>query len=230
MASIASPRASRLSRGWKKQGWSRRSSRIRIAVPHGDRSNVVIEPFLTDQWYVNAQELAKPAIAAVREGKTKFIPQNWENTYFNWMENIQPWCISRQLWWGHQIPAWYGPKWNTTGDKARLSLRISEDCVQDSELRVAEEEAITASEGILWRTAEDCGRSKSSDQIRTGSSNENSRHSSARRRRPRHLVLLGAVAVLDAGLAGRDAKSSSATIRPRRWSPASTSSSSGSRA
>ncbi|HVV63786.1 MAG TPA: valine--tRNA ligase, partial [Pseudolabrys sp.] len=78
-------------------------------VPHGDRSNVVIEPYLTDQWYVNAKELAKPAIAAVRGGKTKFIPQNWENTYFNWMENIQPWCISRQLWWGHQIPAWYGP-------------------------------------------------------------------------------------------------------------------------
>jgi len=78
-------------------------------VPHGDRSNVVIEPFLTDQWYVNAKELAKPAIAAVREGKTTFIPKNWEKTYFEWMENIQPWCISRQLWWGHQIPAWYGP-------------------------------------------------------------------------------------------------------------------------
>ena len=78
-------------------------------VPHGDRSNVVIEPFLTDQWYVNAKELAKPAIAAVREGKTSFVPKNWESTYFNWMENIQPWCISRQLWWGHQIPAWYGP-------------------------------------------------------------------------------------------------------------------------
>ena len=80
-----------------------------LAVPHGDRSNVVIEPFLTDQWYVNAAELAKPAIAAVREGKTNFVPKNWETTYFNWMENIQPWCISRQLWWGHQIPAWYGP-------------------------------------------------------------------------------------------------------------------------
>ncbi|MGB8896727.1 MAG: valine--tRNA ligase [Pseudolabrys sp.] len=78
-------------------------------VPHGDRSNVVIEPFLTDQWYVNAKELAKPAIGAVREGKTKFVPKNWEKTYFDWMENIQPWCISRQLWWGHQIPAWYGP-------------------------------------------------------------------------------------------------------------------------
>jgi valyl-tRNA synthetase len=78
-------------------------------VPHGDRSNVVIEPYLTDQWYVNAKELAKPAIAAVRKGKTKFVPKNWEKTYFDWMENIQPWCISRQLWWGHQIPAWYGP-------------------------------------------------------------------------------------------------------------------------
>ena len=79
------------------------------AVPHGDRSNVVIEPFLTDQWYVNAKELAKPAIAAVRDGKTKFVPKVWEKTYFDWMENIQPWCISRQLWWGHQIPCWYGP-------------------------------------------------------------------------------------------------------------------------
>ncbi|MDP2411762.1 MAG: valine--tRNA ligase [Pseudolabrys sp.] len=77
------------------------------AVPHGDRSNVVIEPYLTEQWYVNAAELAKPAIAAVRDGSTKFVPKNWETTYFNWMENIQPWCISRQLWWGHQIPAWY---------------------------------------------------------------------------------------------------------------------------
>jgi valyl-tRNA synthetase len=78
-------------------------------VPHGDRSNVVIEPFLTDQWYVNAKALAVRAIDAVREGKTRFVPKNWEKTYFDWMENIQPWCISRQLWWGHQIPAWYGP-------------------------------------------------------------------------------------------------------------------------
>jgi valyl-tRNA synthetase len=78
-------------------------------VPHGDRSNVVIEPWLTDQWYVNAAELAKPAIAAVESGKTTFVPKAWEKTYFEWMRNIQPWCISRQLWWGHQIPAWYGP-------------------------------------------------------------------------------------------------------------------------
>lgn len=79
------------------------------AVPHGDRGGVPIEPFLTEQWYANAAELAKPAIASVREGRTNFVPKNWEKTYFDWMENIQPWCISRQLWWGHQIPAWYGP-------------------------------------------------------------------------------------------------------------------------
>ena len=78
-------------------------------VPHGDRSDVVIEPWLTEQWYVNAGELAKPAIAAVEKGQTSFVPKNWEKTYFEWMRNIQPWCISRQLWWGHQIPAWYGP-------------------------------------------------------------------------------------------------------------------------
>ncbi|MBS9476142.1 valine--tRNA ligase [Ancylobacter radicis] len=78
-------------------------------VPHGDRSNVVIEPWLTDQWYVDAHTLAQPALKAVREGRTSFIPKNWEKTYFEWLENIQPWCVSRQLWWGHQIPAWYGP-------------------------------------------------------------------------------------------------------------------------
>ncbi len=78
-------------------------------VPHGDRSGVVIEPYLTDQWYVDAETLAQPAIAAVREGRTTFVPKSWEATYFNWMDNIQPWCISRQLWWGHQIPAWYAP-------------------------------------------------------------------------------------------------------------------------
>jgi valyl-tRNA synthetase len=78
-----------------------------IAQPHGDRSGVVIEPMLTEQWYVNAAELAKQAISAVETGETKFVPANWDKTYFEWMRNIQPWCISRQLWWGHQIPAWY---------------------------------------------------------------------------------------------------------------------------
>jgi len=80
-----------------------------LMVPHHDRSGVVIEPWLTDQWYCNAAELAKPAIAAVESGQTRFVPRQWENTFFEWMRNIQPWCISRQLWWGHQIPAWYAP-------------------------------------------------------------------------------------------------------------------------
>jgi len=78
-------------------------------VPHGDRSGVAIEPWLTDQWYVDAATLAKPCIEAVEEGRTRFVPKQWENTYFEWMRNIEPWCISRQIWWGHQIPAWYGP-------------------------------------------------------------------------------------------------------------------------
>ena len=78
-------------------------------VPHGDRSGVPIEPLLTVQWYCNAAELAKPAIAAVEQGATRFVPEQWQNTFFAWMRDIQPWCISRQLWWGHRIPAWYGP-------------------------------------------------------------------------------------------------------------------------
>ncbi|MCH8348492.1 MAG: valine--tRNA ligase, partial [Proteobacteria bacterium] len=79
----------------------------KIMAPFGDRSNVLIEPWLTDQWYVDAKTLAQPAIKAVEDGRTKIIPKTWEKTYFEWMRNIQPWCISRQLWWGHRIPAWY---------------------------------------------------------------------------------------------------------------------------
>jgi len=78
-------------------------------VPHGDRSNSAIEPYLTDQWYVDAKTLAIEALDSVRAGRTKFVPENWSKTYYQWLENIEPWCVSRQLWWGHQIPAWYGP-------------------------------------------------------------------------------------------------------------------------
>ncbi|PWC39652.1 valyl-tRNA synthetase [Azospirillum sp. TSO35-2] len=96
-------------------------------VPHGDRSGVAIEPWLTDQWYVDAATLAKPAIEAVETGKTVFVPKQWENTYFEWMRNIQPWCISRQIWWGHQIPAWYGPDGiffvEETEEEARAAAR-----------------------------------------------------------------------------------------------------------
>ncbi len=99
----------------------------KISQPFGDRSNVVIEPMLTDQWYVNAGELAKNAIAAVETGKTKFTPEAWSKTYFQWMRNIEPWCISRQLWWGHRIPAWYGPDGHTfveeSEDAAKAAAR-----------------------------------------------------------------------------------------------------------
>ena len=80
-----------------------------MTIPYGDRSGVVIEPWLTDQWFVDAKTLAAPAITQVKEGYTRFVPSHWEKTYFDWMENIQPWCVSRQIWWGHQIPAWFGP-------------------------------------------------------------------------------------------------------------------------
>jgi len=98
-------------------------------VPHGDRSDVVIEPYLTDQWYVDAKTLAEPAAAAVRDRRTVFVPQQWETTYFSWMDNIQPWCISRQLWWGHQIPAWYG--WALDGEQ--LSIARTEVFVAETE-------------------------------------------------------------------------------------------------
>ena len=92
-----------------------------IQTPYGDRSGVVIEPWLTDQWYVDAATLAKPAIEAVKSGAIEIVPKTWEKTYFNWMENIQPWCVSRQLWWGHRIPAWFGP--SIDGDNLNYSLK-----------------------------------------------------------------------------------------------------------
>ncbi len=93
----------------KAQNLYIKEEKILHTVPHGDRSNVVVEPWLMDQWYVDAYKLAQPAIKAVKDKKTKFVPANWDKTYFEWMNNIQPWCVSRQLWWGHRIPAWFGP-------------------------------------------------------------------------------------------------------------------------
>ena len=80
-----------------------------MMLPYGDRSGVVVEPWLTDQWFVNAKKLAEPAIEAVKRGHTRIVPAQWETVYFEWMNNIQPWCVSRQIWWGHQVPAWYAP-------------------------------------------------------------------------------------------------------------------------
>ncbi len=110
-------------------------------VPHGDRSGALIEPYLTDQWYVDAKTLAQPAIAAVRERRTVFVPAQWEATFFNWMENIQPWCISRQIWWGHQIPAWYGPDGKIFVDENE------DDVVADALAHYTDIEEITVEEG-----------------------------------------------------------------------------------
>jgi valyl-tRNA synthetase len=93
----------------EEEGWLKEIEKTKHMVPHGDRSGVVIEPFLTDQWYVDAKTLAQPALKAVETGETVFEPKHWEKTYFEWLRNIEPWCVSRQLWWGHRIPAWFGP-------------------------------------------------------------------------------------------------------------------------
>ncbi|MEQ9325964.1 MAG: valine--tRNA ligase [Rhodospirillales bacterium] len=111
-------------------------------VPHGDRSGVPVEPWLTDQWFVNAEVLAKPAIEAVEQGRTTIVPKQWESTYFDWMRNIQPWCISRQIWWGHRIPAWYAEDGTIfveeTEEEARAAARAAYgndvELVQDNDV------------------------------------------------------------------------------------------------
>src|SRR5437764_2702128 len=114
-----------------------------LMVPHHDRSGVVIEPWLTDQWFCNAAELAKPAIEAVESGRTQFVPRNWENTFFDWLRNIQPWCISRQLWWGHQIPAWYGPE----GDV--FVAETEDDAARDAAVKYGKPVPLTRDPDVL---------------------------------------------------------------------------------
>jgi valyl-tRNA synthetase len=120
------------------QGFLERVEDRTIQAPYGDRSGVVIEPWLTDQWYVDAKTLAGPAIEAVRSGKIKVVPKTWEKTWFNWLENIQPWCVSRQLWWGHQIPAWYGP---TPDELNRFGFNDGPIFVAETEAEVRAEAA-----------------------------------------------------------------------------------------
>ena len=152
-------------RDLEAQGLIEKIEPIRHMVPYSQRSETPVEPILSDQWYADAKTLAQPAIEAVEQGRTRFVPEQWQNTYFEWMRNIQPWCISRQLWWGHQIPAWYGP---------------------DGTIFVAMDEAEAAAQA-----AAHYGETVAADP---------------RRGRARHLVLLGAVAVLDARLAGAHAR------------------------
>ena len=124
----------------------------KIMQPFGDRSHVVIEPMLTDQWFADAETLAKPAIASVKEGRTNFVPKTWENTYFHWMDNIQPWCISRQLWWGHRIPAWYGPDGEVFVEKSEEAAQkaAAEHYGKPTELTRDEDVLDTWFSSALW--------------------------------------------------------------------------------
>jgi len=121
-------------------------------VPHGDRSGAVLEPRLTDQWYVDAKTLAQPALAAVRDGKMNFVPKNWEKTYFDWLENIQPWCVSRQLWWGHRIPAWYDEDGNVyVEENEEAALKAARAKLGDSVTLTRDEDVLdTWFSSALW--------------------------------------------------------------------------------
>jgi valyl-tRNA synthetase len=122
----------------------------KLMVPRGDRSGSIIEPFLTDQWYVKVAPLAKPAIDAVEKGEIKFVPDNWKNTYFEWMRNIQDWCISRQIWWGHRIPAWYDAQGNVYVGKDELHIRATHKLSSTYELKQDEDVLDTWFSSALW--------------------------------------------------------------------------------
>ena len=121
-----------------------------VKIPRGDRSHAVVEPYLTDQWYVKIEPLAKPAIEAVESGKIKFVPENWSKTYFEWMYNIQDWCISRQLWWGHRIPAWYDDAGNAFVGYSEDDVREKHGLGADVALRQDEDVLDTWFSSALW--------------------------------------------------------------------------------
>ena len=121
-----------------------------VKIPRGDRSGAVVEPYLTDQWYVKIEPLAKPAIEAVETGKIKFVPDNWSKTYFDWMYNIQDWCISRQLWWGHRIPAWYDDNGNVYVGYSEDDVRTKCGLNRDIDLRQDEDVLDTWFSSALW--------------------------------------------------------------------------------
>ena len=122
----------------------------KLMVPRGDRSGVVIEPLLTDQWYVKVEPLAKPAIEAVESGKVRFVPDNWKNTYYEWMRNIQDWCISRQIWWGHRIPAWYDDEGNIYVGRSEQEVREKHDLPANYLIRQDEDVLDTWFSSALW--------------------------------------------------------------------------------
>jgi len=137
----------------------------KLKVPRGDRSGVVIEPYLTDQWFVATRELAEPAIRAVEEGRIEFVPKQWENTYFAWMRDIQDWCISRQLWWGHQIPAWYDEQGNVYVGRSEAEVRTVHD-LGERELRQDQDVLDTWFSSALW-TFSTLGWPRDTAELRT---------------------------------------------------------------
>ena len=131
-------------------GLIERIDKHKLMVPRGDRSGSVIEPYLTDQWYVKVAPLAEPAIEAVRNGSIKFVPQNWERTYFEWMRNIKDWCISRQLWWGHRIPAWYDDEGRVFVGRSEAEVRERHGLAANVLLRQDEDVLDTWFSSALW--------------------------------------------------------------------------------
>ncbi|NBB63817.1 valine--tRNA ligase [Pseudomonas sp. ODNR1LW] len=136
----------------EEEGWLREIEKTKHVVPHGDRSGVVIEPWLTDQWYVDAHVLAQPALKAVEQGDTVFEPKSYEKIYFEWLRNIEPWCISRQLWWGHRIPAWYGPNGEIYVAETEEDAREKAMADYDSEVALTQDEDVldTWFSSALW--------------------------------------------------------------------------------
>jgi len=134
------------------EGWLKEIEKTKHVVPHGDRSGVVIEPWLTDQWYVDAHTLAQPALKAVEDGATVFEPKSYEKIYFEWLRNIEPWCISRQLWWGHRIPAWYGPNGEIYVAETEEDARELAMADYDSEVALTQDEDVldTWFSSALW--------------------------------------------------------------------------------
>ena len=122
----------------------------KLKVPRGDRSGVVVEPYLTSQWYVSIKSLAQPAISAVENGEIEFVPKNWENTYFSWMRNIQDWCISRQLWWGHRIPAWYDEEGTVYSAPNEAAVREKYQLGKEKKLHQDEDVLDTWFSSALW--------------------------------------------------------------------------------
>ena len=138
-----------------KLGLIEKIETIKHAVPYGDRSNSIIEPYLTEQWFLDAKKLAKGAMQEVKSKKTSFFPENWTKTYFQWMNNIQPWCISRQLWWGHQIPAWYAPNGEVfvANDKKEAELLANKKFKKNIVLKQDEDVLDTWFSSSLWAFA-----------------------------------------------------------------------------